>query len=448
MPPLKVSIPLALQHVLTMFSANITVSLVLATSIGLALNDVAFILQCAMFTAGVTTFVQAFGLGPVGSKLPIMMGSSFAFLGVSIAIAGDPALGMGALFGAVIVGGVTEALLGSVLLRAFKRFFTPIVTGSVVMAIGLSLLGTGVDYCAGGAGAANYGGLQNLGVALFTLVVALVLNQLGKGFIKAASIFIALIAGFALAWALGMVDLTPVLEAGWFAVPIPLKWGVSFKLSAIIPMLFIYLVSLLEFVGDTTGVAINAANRMPTNRELRSGVLCDGLGSAFSGLFNCTPNVSFSQNVGLIGITGVKSRFIVVIGGIILFLLSFIPKFGMIFALIPSSVLGGTMIAMFGMIVVSGMKVVTMQKLTQRNTMILAIALGLGMGINSQVAAVARLPSIVQTLLTGVAGTGLIALLLNIILPAKEKDFYSMEEEPAAKEAEIESLPEAESPAP
>lgn len=427
-PPVGPGLALGLQHVMTMFSGNVAVSLIICGALGMDLKTTAFMLQCSMFAAGITTIVQSWGIGPVGAKLPIMMGSSFTFLGASISIGMDPDLGLSALFGAFLIGGVLEAVVGPVLIKLFKRYFTPIVTGSVVLAIGLSLLGIGLQYAAGGDGAADYGSLMNLGIAFFTLIVAVLLNHFGKGFLKAASIFIAMIIGFALAVLLGFVDFSSVGEAAWFAVPTPFKFGITFKAGAIVPVLFLFLVSMLEFIGDTTGVAINAADRPATNTELTSGIICDGLGSSFSAVFNCTPNVSFSQNTGLIGLTGVKSRYVVTFGGIILAVLSFVPKISQVIALMPSAVLGGVSIIMFGMIAISGLKVILLQKLTGRNSLIISVALGVGMGINMQPDAVAALPSILQTLLSGVAGTALIALLLNIILPNKPEDALAAEQ--------------------
>ena len=202
-------------------------------------------------------------------------------------------------------------------------------------------------------------------------------------------------------------------------LPRPLAFGISFQLDAILPILILYFASMMEFVGCTTGVAFAVENRLPTDRELRRGNICDGLGSSFSALFNCAPNVSFSQNVGLISLTGVKSRFVVVYAGIILTVMAFAPKIAAIFTLIPYPVLGGACIMMFGMIVVSGIQVITSEKLHTRDTVVLAVSLGVGMGCYFDSSALAQLPSLVQTLLTGVAGTALIAILLNLLLPKK-----------------------------
>jgi NCS2 family nucleobase:cation symporter-2 len=421
-PPLGTGFLLGFQHISVMFGGNVAVSLILAGAIGLTLTDTAFLIQCAMFAAGVTTIVQALGVGPVGSKLPIVMGSSFIFLGTSIAIGANPALGLSALFGAILVGGLLEAIFGYWILKALRKAFSPIVTGTVVLAIGLSLFGVAIDYAAGGAFSPDYGSGLNLGLAAFTLIVVIILNQFGSPRIKAASVIMGLVVGFIAAIPLGLVDFSGVAGAGWFAFPKPFNWGISFKLEAIIPMAFLYLVSMVEFVGDITGVAINAVDRTPTEREFTGGILADGLGSAFSGMFNCTPNVSYSQNVGLIPLTGIKSRYVVVYGGIVMTALAFIPKVSQIVVAIPPPVLGGVLISMFGLIVVSGIKVIITQKLTQRNMLVIGIALAVGMGLNGKMEAIAILPSMVQNLLSGVGGTGLIALFLNIVLPKQAED--------------------------
>jgi NCS2 family nucleobase:cation symporter-2 len=395
-----------------------------------------------MFAAGVTTIVQALGVGPIGSRLPIVMGASFIFMGTSISIAGNPELGLSALFGAIIVGGLLEATFGYWILKSMRKYFSPVVTGTVVLSIGLSLFGVAIDYAAGGVGSASYGSGANLLLAVFTLIVVVALNQFGSPRIKAASVIFGLIIGFIAAIPMGLVDMSSVSQAGWFALPRPMHWGISFKLEAIIPMAFLYLVGLVEFVGDTTGVAINAVDRTPTEREFTGGILADGLGSAFSGLFNCTPNTSFSQNVGMIPLTGVRSRFVVVYGGILMTGLAFIPKISQLVVSTPPPVLGGVLISMFGMIVVSGIKVISTQNLTQRNMLVIGVALGVGMGLNGRIEAIAILPEMVQHMLSGIGGTGLVALLLNIVLPRSEEDevLYTAGKNEVVENEELKSI--------
>lgn len=426
LPPLAQAIPLGLQHILAMFAGNITVPLIIAGALGIATGEIAFLLQCAMFASGITTIIQALGLGPIGARLPIVMGVSFTFVPAGITIAQQ--YGFSALFGAILVCGILEAVFGYYLIKHFRKFFPPVVTGSVVLVIGLALLGTGITYAAGGFGAADFGSLRNFGLALFTLVVIVLFQQFGKGFFSAASVLIGIVVGYVAAVFLGMVDFSQLSLSGWISLPQPLKYGITFQPVAIGIMLILYIASMLEFIGDTTGVAINATDREPTKQELMGGILCDGLGSSFSGLFNSMPNVSYSQNVGLVGLTGVASRYVVGIGGIILALLAFIPKIGTLIALMPNAVLGGASIAMFGMIASSGIKVISMQALTQRNLLIIALALGIGMGLAATPGALQNYPFYISAVITGVPGAALIALILNAILPKNAADEKVVEE--------------------
>ena len=239
-PPVSAGFLLGFQHVAVMFGGNVAISLILASTVGLAVTDTAFLIQCAMFAAGVTTIVQAFGVGPVGSRLPIVMGASFIYLGTSLSIAGDPTLGLPALFGAIIVGGLLEASFGYWIFNKLRSFFTPVVTGTVVLVIGLSLFDVAINYAAGGIGSASYGSPANLLLATFTLIVTILLNQFGSPKIKAASVILGLVIGFIAAIPLGMADMSSVAGAGWFSVPRPFAWGISFKLEAILPMAFLY----------------------------------------------------------------------------------------------------------------------------------------------------------------------------------------------------------------
>ena len=417
--PVGVGLALGFQHVAAMFTGNLAVALIIAAAVGFSTTETAFIVQCSLFAAGVTTIVQALGVGPVGSKLPIVMAGTFTFVGAGCAISTNPDLGYGAFIGACIIGGLLQAVLGQWIIQKCRHLLTPVVTGAVVLAIGVSLLSYGINYAAGSTGSADFGSVKNLAVAGFVLVLGILLSTVGRGFVRSCSVFIAMIVGYLLSACLGMVDFAQLRNYAWFALPRPLAFGISFQLDAILPILILYFASMMEFVGCTTGVAFAVENRLPTDRELRRGNICDGLGSSFSALFNCAPNFSFSQNVGLISLTGVKSRFVVVYAGIILTVMAFVPKIAAIFTLIPYPVLGGACIMMFGMIVVSGIQVITSEKLHTRDTVVLAVSLGVGMGCYFDSSALAQLPSLVQTLLTGVAGTALIAILLNLLLPKK-----------------------------
>lgn len=419
MPPLIEAIPLSMQHVLLFIASTIAVPIIIAGALSLGGLDTSFIIQCAIFTAGVTTMVQAFGLGPVGSKLPIVMGVTFSFVAPSIAIASQ--WGLGTLFAAVIICGILEGLFGAVVIKKIRKIFPPIVTGAVVMVIGLALVNVAVVYSAGGYGAVNYGSLQNYGIAALTLLIILVANRIGKGFAKAASVLIGMGVMFIVCGFTGIIDFSSVAAAPWLAFPQPLKYGLDFNPAALGIVMILYLVSMTEFIGDTTGVAMIAAGRAPSDGELVGGVMCDGFGSAFSGLFNAIPNVSYSGNIGLVGLTGVASRYIVGIAGIIITILGFVPKISTLLSLIPAPVIGGGTLVMFGYIVATGIRIISMDSLSERNILILAISVALGLGFNFTPDALAKYPFYIAAVLNGIPGTAITAVILNLIFPKKEE---------------------------
>jgi NCS2 family nucleobase:cation symporter-2 len=307
-------------------------------------------------------------------------------------------------------------------MKKFRKLFPPLVAGSAVMAIGLALVGIAVNYCAGGFDAPDFGSIRHFAFAFLTLALIVILNRFGNGFIKAASVIIAMAIAYIIAFFFGMVDLSPIAEAPWFAIPMPLKYGVSFNFGAIGIMFIIYMVSMMEYIGDTMGAAILAAGREPTEKEYVGGILCDGLGSAFSALFNAFPNVSYSNCIGLIGLTGVASRYIVAMAGLMLVILGFVPKVSMVLSLTPPAILGGSMIVLFGLVATAGMKIITLQPLSQRNLMILGIGLAIGVGFNYTPGALSSYPFYVSALITGIPGTAITTLVLNLVLPKTKED--------------------------
>ena len=307
-PPVRETIPLCLQHVLLFLASTLAIPLIIGSTLGFSSSEITLMLQCSIFIAGIGTLLQTLGAGPVGNRLPIILGATFTFVTPAIAI--SQTYGFPAFIGASLVCGVAVSLLGAVSVKFIRKIFPPVAMGCVIMVIGLTLVGVAVGYCAGGSGSPDYGSLRNYGVALFTLVIVIVLNAWGKGFWKGASVLIALLAGFLLSAALGMVDFSSLNESAWFAFPEPLHFGITFKLPAII-MALLTLVNLVEFLGDTSTVAFIAADRVATKEDLSRGVICDGVASILGALFNSTPTISYSGNIGLIGVTGVKSRYVV-----------------------------------------------------------------------------------------------------------------------------------------
>ncbi len=413
-PPLRESVPLAVQHLLAMLLGNITPPLLIAGALGLAVAESAFLIQTVFFMAGLATIVQAYPIGPIGGRIPVIMGTSIAFVSGIIAIGQQ--FGLAAVFGACLVAAVVEVVLGLSIAR-FRRFFPPLVNGTVVMLIGLTLIPVGVDYAAGGVGAADYGSPTNLSIAAVVFLVTLLLNRLTVGFVSYASMLIGVVAGYAVAVLVGQVDFASLGPAGWFSIPRPLTYGIEFHWNAILLMAFIYVVSTMETLGDISGI-IAATGRNPETRELRGGLVADGVMSALAAVFNAFPNTSYSQNVGLVNFTGVVSRHVTAIAGVLLLMLGIVPKVGALLATIPAAVIGGGGLIMFSMIFASGAAIIHRgTKLSQRNMVILAVSLGLGLGVELRPDALRHLPDAIRTLFgSGLVTGGLTALILNATL--------------------------------
>lgn len=416
-PRAREALPLGAQHLVAMLLGNITPPLLIAGALGVATGQTATLLQVALFVAGVSTIVQAYPIGPVGGRIPIVMGTSFAFVGASIAI-GSRA-GLAAVFGACLAASFVELAIGFSMDRV-RRLFPPLVTSIVLMLIGLTLIPVGVDYAAGGVGAPEYGSSTNLTIAAVVLVVTLGLNRFASGFLAQASILAGVLVGYALAALLGQIALGPVGQAGWMSVPRPLAFGLSFEPTAILIMAFVYVISAMETIGDITGV-MATTGRAPSTKELRGGLVADAASSGFAALFGAFPTTSYSQNVGLVNFTGVASRHVTALAGAMLIVLGLFPKVGALFATIPPAVIGGAALVMFGMIFASGAAIfVRGVPLTQRNLVILAVAIALGLGAELRPEALAALPEGVRNFLAaGLVTGGLAALVLNVVLPER-----------------------------
>ncbi|MBZ4687715.1 MAG: hypothetical protein PWQ96_1240 [Clostridia bacterium] len=415
-PPLKEAVPLGIQHVLAMFAGNITVPIIIAGILGMTVGEKAFLIQSAMLVAGIATLVQANPIGPVGARLPVVQGTSFGFLPTCISIGKQ--FGLSGILGAAFIGGFFQMILGA-FLKTVRRFFPPLVTGTVVLTIGLSLLPTGIKYAAGGVGAKDFGDPSNLFLAFVVLVTVIAFHQYAKGIFSAASILIGIVVGYIVAVFMGKIDFTPVMEAAWFSFPTPLKFGMTFHPTAIFAMLIMYIVTTVETVGDISGITMGGAGREATDRELSGGIIADGFGSSFAALFNALPNTSYSQNVGLVSFTGVMSRYVVTLGAIFLILSGLLPKLGAIIAVMPQAVLGGAAIVMFAMIATSGIVLLSQESLNRRNLLVIAVSLGLGLGFGSVPDALKFFPEWFKMIFagSGIVVACLVALVLNIILP-------------------------------
>lgn len=424
-PPLAQAVPLGLQHVLAMFASNVTPSIIIAGAAGFAFGSVetVYLVQMAMLFAGVATLFQTVGIGPVGARLPIMQGTSFAFVSVLATVAATQ--GMAVVIGAVVVAGIGHFLLGAVIGR-LKFLFPPLVTGLVITTIGLYLIPVGIKYAAGGAApfqmeAESFGSLMHWSVALTVIFVALGVKFFTKGTLSAAAVLVGLIAGYLVALAQGMVSFAAVGKAAWFALPQPFSFGIEFEIGAIFAVFLVAIVSAIETVGDTSAVAKGGAGREATDKEIAGATYADGLGSALAGVFGGLPNTSFSQNVGIVAMTGVMSRHVVTIGALFLILCGLVPKIGALIASMPLPVLGGGVIVMFGMVVSAGLNMLAEVKMNRRNMVIIALSLSVGLGLNLVPTAVQYLPGVVKTLaVSGLLPCALIAIILNQVLPEED----------------------------
>lgn len=424
-PPLGQAIPLGFQHVLAMFASNVTPSIIVAGAAGLAFGgaEQVYLIQMAMLFAGIATLFQTVGIGPIGARLPIMQGTSFAFVGVLAGVAATQ--GLSVALTACIIGGVIHFALGSVIGK-LRWLFPPLVTGLVILAIGLYLIPVAIKYAAGGAAqfqmeAESFGSLKHWTVALTVVVVALVLKFFTKGTLSSAAILVGLIAGYIVAYLSGMVNFGAVAKASWVTGIKPLPYGFEFSLGAVIAVTLVSIVSAIETVGDASATAKAGAGRDATDAEIQGATYADGLGTAIAGVFGGLPNTSFSQNVGIVGMTGVMSRHVVTIGGLILILCGLMPKVGAVIASMPLPVLGGGVIVMFGMVASAGLNVLSEVELNRRNMVIIAVSLAVGLGLNLVPTAVQYLPGVVKTLMTSaVAPTALCAIVLNLVLPHED----------------------------
>lgn len=424
-PPIAQAIPLGLQHVLAMFASNVTPSIIVAGAAGLAFGgtEQIYLIQMAMLFAGIATLFQTIGMGPIGARLPIMQGTSFAFVGVLAGIAAT--MGMGVALTACIIGGLVHFALGAVIHR-LRFLFPPLVIGLVILAIGLYLIPVAIKYAAGGAAdfqmaAESFGSLKHWSVALTVIIVSLLLKFFVKGPLSNAAILVGLLAGYALAFALGMVNFASVGKAAWVTSITPLPYGFDFNLGAVIAVTLVSIVSAIETVGDASATAKAGAQREATDAEIAGATYADGLGTAVAGVFGGLPNTSFSQNVGIVGMTGIMSRHVVTIAGIIMIVCGLIPKVGAVIASMPLPVLGGGVIVMFGMVAAAGLNMLVDVPMTRRNMIIIAVSLAFGLGLNLVPTAVQYLPGVIKVLATSaVAPTALMAIILNLILPDEE----------------------------
>jgi len=430
-PGLAVALPLGIQHVLAMFVSNMTPAIIVAGAAGFGFGtaqtgEMVYMIQMAMLFAGISTLLQTIGFGPVGARLPLVQGTSFAYIPVMIPIvAGKGVAAMAALMSAALIGGLLHAFL-SMFVGRIRFALPPMITGLVVLMIGLSLMRIGIQYAAGGVpalGTPAFGSGASWLLAGVVVVVTLALNFFGRGIWQTAAVLLGLIAGYAVALAMGRIDFAAVGQAGLVMVPMPFHFGFVLSASAILGFCLTGFVSSIESIGDVDAICEGTMNRPATTRELTGAVAADGVGTALSAVFGAMPMTTFSQNVGLIAITGVMSRHVVTLGALFLIACGLLPKVGALITTIPIEVLGGGVIVMFGMVASAATSMLSGVTWTQRNMLIFGVSLSLALGLQLEPAALQHLPETARILLgSGVLPAALTAVVLNLLVPGRDSE--------------------------
>ncbi len=429
-PPLGQVVPLGMQHVVAAIVGVVTPALLVSNTCGLEGADRTILVQVSLLITALTTLLQLYPLGRVGAGLPVIMGVSFAYVPTLLAIGGQ--FDLPTILGAQIVGGIVAIIFG-IFLKQLRVFFPPLVTGTVIFTIGLSLYPTAVRYMAGGAASDSFGSPKNWLVAIITLAVVIFFNHFTKGTAKLAAILIGMVAGYIVALAMGMINFDSVRAAPYFQVVAPLHFGIKFNISACISMAIMYVVNSVQTIGDLSSTTLGGMDRVPTDRELSGGIMAQGFGSVVGAFFGALPTASYSQNVGIITVNRVVNKMVFLFASGVLLVAGFIPKFASALTTIPQSVIGGATISVFATITMTGMRMITSDGLTPRNVAVVGLAVALGVGVTSVPGCLGGFPAWVTTVFgsSSVVIATLAAILLNQILPRPEQ----------AKEAENEAGP-------
>ena len=418
-PPAGELIPLGLQHVVAAIVGIITPAIMVSNTCGLSGADRTLLIQVSLLVTAIATLIQLYPVSRrVGSGLPVIMGISFAYVPTLLAIGGQ--FDLPTILGAEIAGGVVAILFG-IFVRQIRKLFPPLVTGTVIFTIGLSLYPTAVRYMAGGAGSEGFGGLKNWAVALVTLVVVVALQNFGKGVLKLGAILWGMIAGYLLALCLGMVDFSSVGPAGWFQVAMPLHFGVTFEVSACISLAVVYVINAVQTIGDLSSTTMGGMDRLPTDQELSGGIVAQGLVSIVGALFGGLPAATYSQNVGIVTVNRVINKAVFAFAALVLLAAGLVPKFAAVLTTIPQAVIGGATISVFATITMTGMRMITSGGFSMRSSSVVGLAVALGVGI-TQVAGSLQGPGFpvwVNTVFgsSPIVVTAIAAIALNLILP-------------------------------
>lgn len=422
-PPLRETFFAALQHLLAIFVAIITPPLIIAGALQLDQETTSFLVSMSLMVSGVATFIQCRRLGKIGCGLLCIQGTSFSFIGpiISAGLVG----GLPAIFGATVAGSVVEMFVSRILKYA-RRIITPLVSGIVVTLIGMSLIKVGIISCGGGnASAADFGSLQNIGIALMVLVLIIIFNRSNNRFLRMGSIVIGLIVGYAVSWWLGMVDFSSIQSYSGINYPQPFKYGLSFDFSSILGLGLVYLITSIEAYGDITANSLISGEPVEGEtfiKRAEGGILADGFNSMIAGLFfSSFPNSIFAQNNGMIQLTGVASRYVGYFIAALLIILGIFPAIGNVFSLMPAPVLGGATLLMFGTVAAAGIRIIASQTINRKATLVMAISFAMGLSVEMVPDILKQLPDSLQSIFSsGITTGGLTAIITNMVIRIKE----------------------------
>lgn len=415
-PPWSRVVPIAIQHIFAMIVANVAPALIVASSIGLSAADTTRLIQFCMFTAGLATLIQVVGIWKFGARLPVIMGMNFAFVPVVINIA--KTYGLAASYGATLVGGLMTLILGAVCLK-IRKAFPPLVTGTTVLTMGLSLYPVAINDMAGGLGSPDYASLKNWAVALLTLVIVVGINQFARGYLKVLGMLIGILIGYAVSYPLGLVNLSELKTGTWIALPALFPFGLTWVPGAILTMVVMYAVTSVEVIGDVSSLTIGTLSREATGEELSGALLGKGLTAILAAVLGGLPTATFSQNIGIVTVTKVICKRVFILATGLMILIGFFPPFGRLMASIPAPVLGGATLSVFAIITINGLRLLSQEVLTLRNATILGIALAVGLGLNQVPEATQYAPDAFKTFIASspVIVSTAIAFILNLVVP-------------------------------
>lgn len=426
-PPFRDTFFAALQHLLAIFVAIITPPLIIAGALNLDLATTSFLVSMALFASGISTFIQCKRVGPLGCGLLCIQGTSFSFISpiISAGLTG----GLSSIFGAVIAGSVVEMGISRAL-KYTRRIITPLVSGIVVTLIGMSLIKVGITACGGGFGAmedGTFGSLQNVGIAALVLISILIFNRSSNRYLRMSSIVIGLAIGYAVSFALGMVDFSSVESYGGLNVPLPFKYGISFDISAIIGLGIVYLITAIEAYGDITANSLISGEPVSGEKFIKrasGGILADGFNSMLAGVLNSFPNSVFAQNNGMIQLTGVASRYVGFFIAVFLLLLGIFPAVGLVFSLMPEPVLGGATLLMFGTVAAAGIRIIASQKINRKATLVMALSFSIGLSVELVPQILQQLPEVIRGIFSsGITAGGVTAILSNFLIRIKGEEY-------------------------